>query len=115
MSGHTVLPARKQRLVLVIIAFAVFMASLDSTIVNISRPSIAKSFDADLGMISWVSLPYLLALAGFLLIIGRFADLKGFRKVFITGFVIFTIGSLACGLSATLNQLIAFRALQGIG
>jgi len=115
MSGHTVLPAYKQRLVLVIIAFAVFMASLDSTIVNISLPSIAKSFDADISMISWVALSYLLALAGFLLILGRLADLKGFRKVFIAGFVMFTIGSLACGLSATLNQLIAFRAMQGIG
>ena len=91
------------------------MASLDSTIVNISLPSIAKSFDADISMISWVSLSYLLALAGFLLILCRLADLKGFRNVFIAGFVMFTIGSLACGLSATLNQLIAFRAMQGIG
>jgi EmrB/QacA subfamily drug resistance transporter len=112
---HPILSARDQRLVLAIIAVAVFMASLDSTIVNISLPGIAESFGADIGLVSWVVLAYLLTLAGFLLILGRLADLHGFRRVFIIGFAIFTIGSLACGLSTTIGHLIAFRAVQGLG
>lgn len=112
---HSTLSARDQRLVLVIIAVAAFMASLDSTIVNISLPGIAASFGADIGLISWVVLAYLLTLAGFLLILGRLADMYGFKRVFIIGFALFTLGSLACGLSTTIGHLIAFRALQGIG
>lgn len=112
---HATLSARDQRLVLGIIAVAAFMASLDSTIVNISLPGIAESFGADIGLISWVVLAYLLTLAGFLLILGRLADLYGFKRVFIIGFALFTFGSLACGLSMTVGHLIAFRALQGIG
>lgn len=107
--------SRDQHVSLIIIALAVLMASLDSTIVNISLPGIAKSFDADLGMVSWVVISYLLALAGFLLILGKLADLRGFKKVFIAGFGIFTLFSLLCGLSGSIHELIAFRALQGIG
>ena len=106
---------RDHRIALLIISFAAFMASLDSTIVNISLPTIASSFDVDISIVSWVVLAYLLVLAGLLLVFGKLGDLKGFRRVFIAGFAIFAVGSLLCGLSATIYQLIAFRALQGIG
>jgi len=102
-------------LILAIISFAVFMASLDSSIVNISLPSIATFFDVDISIISWVVLSYALMLAGLLLVFGKLGDVHGFRRIFIIGFALFTAGSLLCGLSGSINQLIAFRALQGIG
>jgi len=91
------------------------MASLDSTIVNISLPTIAEYFAVDIGQISWVAMAYLFVLAGCLLVFGKLGDMKGFRRVFIAGFVLFTAGSLLCGLSATIGQLISFRVVQGIG
>lgn len=106
---------REHYIVLLIIAFAALMGTLDSTIVNISLPTIASSFGVDISIVSWVVLAYLLILAGLLLVFGKIGDLKGFRRVFIAGFAIFTLGSLLCGLSSTIYQLIAFRALQGIG
>jgi EmrB/QacA subfamily drug resistance transporter len=106
---------REHKIALLIIAFSAFMAALDSTIVNISLPTIATSFDVDIGIVSWVVLAYLLILAGLLLVFGKLGNLKGFRRVFIAGFATFTIGSLLCGCAVTIYQLIAFRALQGIG
>ncbi|MGD1004925.1 MAG: MFS transporter [Methanoregulaceae archaeon] len=106
---------RDNRTILAIIAFAVFMASLDSTIVNISLPTIAEYFDIDIGVVSWVIMAYLLILAGCLLLFGKLGDMKGFRRVFVAGFVVFTLGSLLCGLSMSIEHLIAFRVFQGIG
>ncbi|MFA4848244.1 MAG: MFS transporter [Methanoregula sp.] len=106
---------REHRIALLIISFAAFMASLDSTIVNISLPTIASSFNVDISIVSWVSLAYLLVLASLLLVFGKLGDLYGFRRVFIAGFAVFAFGSLLCGLSESIYQLIAFRALQGIG
>ena len=60
-------------------------------------------------------LAYLLVLAGFLLSAGRLADLHGFRRVFIAGFAVFTLGSLLCGLSGNITELVGSRVLQGIG
>ncbi|WP_321507710.1 MFS transporter [uncultured Methanoregula sp.] len=106
---------RNHHIILLIIAFSALMGSLDSTIVNISLPTIASSFGVDISIVSWVVLAYLLVLAGLLLTFGRLGDLMGFRRIFIAGFTIFTAGSLLCGLSTTIWELIAFRALQGIG
>lgn len=107
--------AREQKIVLAIIAFAMFMATLDQSIVNISLPTIAGAFDTDMGSVSWVVMAYLLVLSGLMLACGRLGDMKGFRRVFIGGFAVFTIGSLLCGLAASIGQLIAFRIVQGIG
>jgi len=115
MPPGTDLSERDQRLILAIIAFAVFMASLDSTIVNISLPTIAATFDVDISLVSWVVMAYLLVLAGLLLVFGKLGDMIGFRRVFLAGFSVFTAGSLLCGLAFSIHHLIAFRALQGIG
>jgi EmrB/QacA subfamily drug resistance transporter len=105
----------EQKIVLAIIAFAVFMATLDTSIVNISLPTIAESFHADIGLVSWVVMAYLLVLSGLMLAFGKLGDMKGFRRVFIAGFAVFTLGSLLCGLAVSIGLLIAFRVLQGIG
>jgi EmrB/QacA subfamily drug resistance transporter len=104
-----------QTIILVLVSLAAFMATLDTSIVNIALPTIAASFHADIGLISWVVLAYLLVLSGLMLACGKIGDLYGFRRVFIAGFVLFTFGSLLCGLAASLNQLIAFRVVQAIG
>jgi len=106
---------RQQRIVLFIIAFAAFMASLDSTIVNISLPVISEYYHVDFALVSWIIMAYLLVEASFLLMFGKLGDIHGFRKIFIGGFAAFTLGSLLCGFSDTIYHLIAFRVLQGIG
>ena len=74
-----------------------------------------KALEAGLGQIQWVSSVYLLTMCAFLLVFGRLGDLHGKVRFFEFGVVIFTIGSLMCGLSTTLPALVVSRAVQGIG
>jgi DHA2 family metal-tetracycline-proton antiporter-like MFS transporter len=104
-----------QRLLLVIISVAAFMGALDTTIVNISLPTIADYFQTSVSVVSWVSMAYLLTLSSLLIAFGRLADLRGYRKVYLAGFAIFTAGSLLCGLSVSIGELIGFRIFQAIG
>ena len=91
------------------------MATLDSSIVNVSLPTILKYFHSDLATIQWVVLAYLLTITSLLLTFGRLADIWGRKKVYTIGFGIFTVGSLLCGLSAAPLQLILSRVLQAVG
>lgn len=101
--------------VLAILAIGIFMATLDSSIVNISLPAIARYFRVPLnGEIEWVIIAYLVVIAGVLLTIGRLADMVGRKILWIAGLIIFTLGSALCGASPTLLTLIIARALQGL-
>lgn len=106
---------RNPWLVLVIVCMAQFMVILDATIVNVALPSI----QADLGMsdsdLQWVVNAYALTFGGFLLLGGRAGDLAGRKLVFLTGVVIFSAASLACGMAPTSEFLIVFRGVQGLG
>ena len=95
---------------LVTVALGTFMATLDSSIVNISLPSILSYFRSDLATIQWVVLAYLLTITSLLLTFGRLADIWGRKKVYTIGFGIFTAGSLACGLAPTPAYLIGAPA-----
>ncbi len=97
------------------IAFVSFMVSLDTYIVNISLPTISRHFGVGTDKISWVVLAYLLAVTGTLLIFGRLGDRIGLKRVFVTGFWIFTFSSLLCGLSTGIYMLVLSRFLQGVG
>jgi len=102
--------------VLGIVAIGVFMATLDSSIVNISLPSIAQYFGVPLnGAVSWVIIAYLVTTAGILLTAGRLADMVGRKAVWLCGLVLFTASSALCGVVPALAFLIAARAMQGIG
>ena len=102
--------------VLAIVAVGVFMATLDSSIVNISLPAIASSFGVPLsGAVEWVIIAYLVVTAAVLLSVGRLADMIGRKPIWVAGLVIFTCGSAICGAAPTLGFLIAARALQGLG
>jgi EmrB/QacA subfamily drug resistance transporter len=98
-----------------ILALADFVVILDATIVNIALPSIGRALHASNGSLSWVISVYVLAFGGLLLLGGRLADLFGRRRLFIGGLAIFGFASLAGGLSTSIESLIVFRALQGIG
>ncbi|MGI9059954.1 MAG: MFS transporter [Ktedonobacteraceae bacterium] len=102
--------------VLSIVAVGVFMATLDSSIVNISLPTIAHAFGVPLsGAVEWVIIAYLVVVAGVLLTTGRLADMLGRKPIWATGLIIFTAGSAICGAAPSLGLLIAARALQGLG
>jgi EmrB/QacA subfamily drug resistance transporter len=106
-------------LLIISISLAAFMSALDGTIVNIALPTISKGFDISTSTVSWVSTIYLLVMAGCVLIFGKLSDGIGFKKVFLSGFVIFTIGSFSCGLLPDLLSsfpvLIGSRAFQAVG
>jgi MFS family permease len=88
---------------------------LDATIVNIAVPSIGQDLHASNSELSWGISAYILAFGGLLMLGGRLADLFGRRKLFIAGLIMFGLASLAGGLSTSIAELIAFRALQGAG
>ncbi len=93
---------------------AMFLAALDQTIVSTALPKIAVDL-RELSKLSWVATSYLLASAVATPIYGKLGDMYGRKKIFLTSIVIFLVGSILCGLSQSMGQLIAFRALQGLG
>ncbi|GAB7015219.1 MFS transporter [Methanogenium cariaci] len=105
----------KDLMIVIVISLGSFMAGLDATIVNIALPSIARAFDVSTVTASWVLNAYLIILVSLLLAASRLGDIKGYRRVFLTGFVIFTAGSALCGLAPTIDILILSRMLQAIG
>jgi EmrB/QacA subfamily drug resistance transporter len=107
--------SRRRWLVLSVLCVGVFMLLLDGTIVNIAIPSILEAFRAGFSEVEWVMNAYLLVFAVLLITSGRFGDLYGRKAVFIVGLCVFTLASLACGLSPGIGWLIGFRALQGLG
>lgn len=101
------------------IALAAFMSALDGSIVNIALPTISEGFNISTGLVSWVSTIYLLVVTSSLLICGKLADIRGLKKIFLLGFVIFTLGSFLCGfLPVTFDSfasLLGARVVQAIG
>lgn len=92
-----------------------FMIMLDTTIVNIAVPTLVSTFHTSITAVGWVNSAYLLTFAVLLLVTGRLGDRYGPRPVFIAGLVVFTLSSMACGLSPSIGWLIAARAVQGVG
>lgn len=107
-------PARMRRTA-IIVATALFMQNLDSTIVATALPSMAKTFHAAPAHMSLALTSYLLSLAVFIPASGWFADRFGSRTVFRAAIVVFTLGSVLCGLSGSLGELIGARIVQGLG
>lgn len=106
----------KPMAVLLVAVFGAFLAFLDSTIVNIAFPAIQTYFRGqDIGSLSWVLNGYNIAFAAFLVAGGKMADLLGRKRTFIFGVVVFTAASALCAIAPTVEWLILYRVLQGIG
>lgn len=106
---------RQRWLALAVLCLGDLMIVLDTTIVNVALPSIKTDLGFSDASLAWVVNAYLLTFGGFLLLGGRLGDLYGHRRLFLIGLVLFTLASLACGLSTSEAFLITARAIQGIG
>lgn len=96
-------------------AMGIFLATIDGSIVNVALPTLVDAFDTTFAAVEWVVLGYLLAVSTLMLSVGRLGDMVGKKRIYVTGFVVFTIGSVLCGLSPDIGWLVAFRVLQAIG
>ncbi len=105
----------RRRWTMLNIAIGVFMSTLDASIVNISLPTIIQSLNTHLTAVAWVVMGYLIIITGCLLLMGRLADLFGQRRIYLFGFLTFTLGSALCGFSPSIYFLISSRILQGLG
>ncbi|AMP12169.1 H+ antiporter-2 family protein [Collimonas arenae] len=101
-------------LALIVLCLGVLMIVLDTTIVNVALPSIKTDLRFSDTSLAWVVNAYMLTFGGFLLLGGRLGDLYGHRRLFLIGIALFTLASLACGLSGTQGFLLAARAVQGL-
>jgi EmrB/QacA subfamily drug resistance transporter len=107
---------RGHRAGVVIACTGAFLAFLDTTIVNIAFPDISASFpEASRGLLSWVLDGYFVVIAALLVPMGGLADHFGHKQVFLAGLTGFTAASLLCAIAPSLEALIAFRILQGVG
>ncbi|MGP4690675.1 MDR family MFS transporter [Agrobacterium cavarae] len=105
---------RRRLIVFLFLMLAMFMATLDNQIVSTALPTIVGEFGA-LERFGWVGSAYLLATSAVMPVYGKLGDLFGRKYVMIFAVVLFTIGSLACGLAWSMDSLIAARVLQGLG
>lgn len=92
-----------------------FMSCLDSSIVNVALPVMANKLGVTMASIEWVVTSYLIVISSTILIFGRLGDIKGKTTVFKFGIILFTIGSLLCGITNSLGVLIIARVVQAIG
>jgi EmrB/QacA subfamily drug resistance transporter len=91
------------------------MAFIDGNVVNVALPALQNSFGASLAGLQWVVEAYGLTLAALILVGGSMGDMFGRRRMFLLGVAVFALASLVCGLASNIHQLIAARAIQGIG
>ena len=101
--------------ILVLVCVAQFMVVLDASIVNVALPTIGDALNFSESDLPWVLNAYVLTFGGFLLLGGRLADFLGRRRMFMFGLVLFALASLAGGFATSAGQLIAARAVQGLG
>jgi MFS family permease len=111
----TALDERKRWLALYVLCLGVLMIVLDTTIVTVALPSIQADLVFSATSLVWVLNAYMLTFGGLLLLGGRLGDLYGQRRLFLLGVVVFTLASLACGLSTAQAPLVIARAAQGVG
>ncbi|HLH74494.1 MAG TPA: MFS transporter [Chloroflexota bacterium] len=115
-SGHgRMLGIEYKWIALAVTTLGAFMFAIDSTIVVLALPPMMADLNAGLVSMIWVLMGYSLTSTVALLTFGRLADMFGRVRMFNAGFVVFTIGSVLCGLSTTDLQLIIFRVVQGVG
>ena len=111
--GHVA--ERSRWIALYVLCVGMLMIVLDVTVVNVALPSIQDDLHFSTSSLAWVVNAYLIAFGGLLLLAGRFGDLIGRRRIFLSGVILFTAASLLCGLAASQSLLIVGRFIQGVG
>jgi EmrB/QacA subfamily drug resistance transporter len=106
---------RNRWIALYVLCVGMLMIVLDVTVVNVALPSIRKDLGFSQASLAWVVNAYLISFGGLLLLAGRFGDILGRKRVFLAGLAVFTIASLACGLSQSQGLLVGARFVQGVG
>jgi EmrB/QacA subfamily drug resistance transporter len=101
--------------ILINVLIGATMSALDVSIVNVAMPTLKTDFNTSMATIEWVAMAYMLTLTVMLPFFGRLADMVGRSKLYNTGFVIFTIGSVFCGMATSASFIIAARVLQAVG
>lgn len=101
--------------VLLAIGIGTFMTALDTSVVNTILPLIRDTFNSSVANVEWVVTIYLLLLNGLLLSFGRLGDLRGHKSIYLSGFGIFVLSSMMCGLAKSVGWLVIFRAIQASG
>jgi len=112
---ETAVAIQRRWIALALLCVAQFVVVLDASIVNVALPTVGRALHFSESSLPWVVNAYVLTFGGFLLLGGRVADLIGRRRVFMAGLVLFAFASLFGGLATTAGQLIAARAVQGVG
>ncbi len=115
MNAQADSPDRNRWLALYVLCAGMLMIVLDITIVNVALPSIQDDLGFSQSNLAWVVNGYLIPFGGLLLLAGRFGDLIGQRRVFLTGLAIFVAASLLCAVSQSQEMLVGARFVQGIG
>ena len=108
-------PPVHPNLVLGICCISLLLVGMDVTIVNVALPAIQHDLHASLAGLQWIVDAYTLVVASLLMLSGSLSDRFGRRRVFQIGLVLFVSGSLLCSLARTIGELVAFRAVQGLG
>ncbi len=103
-----------RKLLLIGLIIAMLFAALDGTIVGTAMPRIVGELGG-LSLMTWLTTAYMLTSTTVVPIAGKLADLLGRRNVYITGLVIFMVGSALCGMANGMTELIIFRGIQGLG
>ncbi|WP_112469896.1 MFS transporter [Streptomyces triticisoli] len=106
---------RRRLLVLAICCMSLLIVSIDNTVLNVALPSLQRELHASTSGLQWTIDAYTLVLASLLMLAGSTADRIGRKRVFMTGLVVFGIGSLLCSLAPDLELLIVFRMVQAVG
>jgi EmrB/QacA subfamily drug resistance transporter len=107
--------SKKRWAILFIVVMVTFMSTLDSSIVNVALPVMAKSLNVTTAGIQWVVTSYLIVISALILVFGRLGDMIGKTKVFKFGIALFTLGSLFCGITSSFPILVLARVIQAIG
>ena len=101
--------------VMIAVGMGMFLGTIDGSIVNVALPTFVKDLQTNFNVVQWVILAYLLTIATLTVSVGRLADMIGKKPIYTTGFVIFTTGSVLCGLSPNIHFLIGARVVQALG
>ena len=101
--------------VMATVSIGLFMSAVDGSIVNIALPTLQRVFQTPFASVQWVVLSYALTVVTLMLSIGRLGDIYGRKPFYVSGFAVFTVGSLLCASSRSVTMLIASRVLQGCG